>query len=736
MVKITEHAHILPDGSIDLEIWLHHLSQAHHYKDVSLIRSACILSQLTGQHHATEIGCNCLQQGLAMAEVLSDLEMDQATLAAAIVYNSVQYADLNIEDVQEQLGQDIAKLVEGVQRMDATHGMRASNLLQNRQQLDNLRKMLLAMVDDVRIVLIKLAERLSVLRAVKKLDNGFKKEVAEEVMEIYAPLANRLGIGHIKWEMEDLAFHYLQPEQYKNIAKGLKARRLERDHYVEEVVSALTQKISAAGIQPIKVYGRSKHIHSIFKKMQRKSVDLDQIYDATAVRVLVPTVDDCYSVLSIVHHAWKQIPEEFDDYIANPKPNGYRSLHTAVIGPDHKNFEVQIRTFEMHDSAELGVAAHWKYKESVRTPQQKHEDKIEWLREILAWQQEMASGNQTLEQVSKEFIDERIYVFTPNGDIFDLPREATPLDFAYHIHSEIGHRCRGAKVNDAIVPLTYQLKTGDRIEILTTKQGKPSRDWLNPHLGYLKTARAKAKIHHWFKQQDYEQNVEAGRDIFEREIKKLHIKNIDQDELAKQLNMKEKEGLFAGLATGDITLAQVTHIIQTKFLQEEKIPAPVETIAPRKEIQQKPSDIKVEGIGNLLTTNAKCCKPLPGDPIIGYITQGRGVSIHKQDCPNILHANHEQRRRFIELSWGTKTVSLYPVNLIIKAYDRQGLLKDITTLLTQEKISVIGLSTTTDKATHTANIPITIEISDITTLSKILDKLEQISNVISVTRVH
>ena len=527
-------------------MWLHQLGTKGYLDNLELIRTTCTLSQLAGQDRATETGQTCLQQGLSMADLLADLEVDQETIAAAIIFENVHYAGLSIDDVEEQLGTNIAKLVKGIEKMSAINNFQAFNKYpQNKQQIDNIRKMLLAMVDDVRVVLIKLAERLCILRTAGHLPDEIRKQLATEAMEIYAPLANRLGIGAIKWEMEDLAFRYLHTEEYKAIAKGLKAKRLDRDNFVNRIVAQLNHHIQGIGASHFAVYGRSKHIHSIYKKMTRKNVSLDEIYDATAVRVLVDTSDQCYEVLGIVHSLWKQIPAEYDDYIINPKANGYQSLHTAVEGPEGRVFEVQIRTFHMHDLAEMGVAAHWKYKEGGGIQKESHERKIEWLRDVLAWHQEMATNKGVSESVSTEFFEDRVYVFTPDGDVLDLPNGVTPLDFAYHVHSNLGHRCRGTKVNGHIVPLTYQLKTGDKVEVLTGKELKPSRDWINPHLNYLKTPRAKAKVLHWFKMQDYDNNVQEGRELLDKELKSLGVKSERLQEVVSALHFKKLDDLYA-----------------------------------------------------------------------------------------------------------------------------------------------------------------------------------------------
>ncbi|WP_028387888.1 GTP diphosphokinase [Legionella fairfieldensis] len=732
MVKVKEDSVWLTDGSIDVEQWLHQLGSKGYFQDLDLIRNACTLSQLVDQEHATETGVSCFQQGLAMADLLADLEVDQETLTAAIIFENVHYAELSLDDVEEQLGPSIAKLVKGVEKMSALHNLQALNKYpQNKHQIDNVRKMLLAMVDDARVALIKLAERLCVLRTASQLPEALQIQIATEAMEIYAPLANRLGIGAIKWEMEDLAFRYLHPDDYKSIAKGLKTKRLERDRYVDFIVNELNKQISATGAHHFAVYGRAKHIHSIYRKMQRKNVSLDEIYDATAVRVLVETKEQCYQVLSMVHSLWKQVPAEFDDYIINPKANGYQSLHTAVEGPEGRVFEVQIRTFQMHDLAEMGVAAHWKYKEGAAQQKDSHERKIEWLRDVLAWHKEMATTSGISEAIETEFLEDRVYVFTPDGDVLDLPQGVTPLDFAYHIHSQIGHRCRGAKVNGSIVPLTYALKTGDRVEVLTGKDPRPSRDWINPHLNYLKTSRAKAKVLHWFKMQDYDKNKAEGHEILDKELKTLGIKMERVHDVVSSFNFKRLDDLLAALGRGDIKLGQILNRLSPSEVTE---PTLQNIVKPLAKPEVSGSDLRIEGVGNLLTHIARCCQPVPGDAVVGYITVGRGVSVHRQDCPNIIHAGEKQKQRFLQVTWGSSTREHYVVDILIKAFDRSGLLKDVTSLLANEKAHVYALQTQSNKQENTAFIKLTVEIDGLNSLSRLLTKLEQIPNVLEARR--
>ena len=510
--------------------WLNNLYEKGYTNNLDGLKHAIYLTELSGHDFAVENGVTCFWHGMAMADVLVDLGMDINTLIAALLYSSVQYGDVTIDLIQEQLGHDVAKLIAGVLRMNLlSQNSSSDKLAQKKSQLDNWRKMLLAMVDDVRVVLIKLADRLCIARSMLHMPEEVRHNVALEAMNIYAPLAHRLGIGAVKWELEDLAFRYLHPIEYKAIAQGLRTKRIERDRYVKWIVDELQQQIKNLHLAHFSIYGRSKHINSIYNKMMRKMVPIDEIYDATAVRILVDTTEQCYQVLSLVHGLWSPITKEFDDFIINPKDNGYQSLHTAVIGPEERIFEVQIRTFAMHELAEMGVAAHWKYKEGHSSDKkQDNEQKINWLREVIAWHQELENKQQfAAMHIEEPLMDNRVYVFTPNYDVIDLSGNSTVLDFAYHLHTNIGHRCRGAKINGAIVPLNHVLKTGDKVEILTGKTEKPSRDWLSQHSGYLHTAKAKAKVMHWFKKQDYDIYVEQGQSIYACLVWRIYMRRLD-----------------------------------------------------------------------------------------------------------------------------------------------------------------------------------------------------------------
>jgi GTP pyrophosphokinase len=724
-------------GAINIEAWLHNLSLERHKSNQSLLREACLLAQVAGEEQTTPNGESCLHQGLAMAEMLADLNLDDDTLAAALVYSSVHNAGLSLEDVAEHLGIKVAKLITGAHQMDALHSLhgRLTHRAHLTSTVDNLRKMLLAIVDDVRVVFIKLAERLCILRNMLNFKEAEICRIAKETKDIYAPLANRLGIGHIKWQLEDLAFRYLQPEDYHQLSRGLKERRVDRENYVEQLISSLRTELAKSGMTGFEVTGRAKHIYSIYKKMERKRVSLDEIYDAIAFRILVPTLDDCYSALSIVHSLWQHIPKEFDDYIIHPKPNGYRSIHTAVEGPQGKFVEIQIRTFNMHKEAELGVAAHWVYKEGGA--QNSYEQKIAWLRQVMSWQEEVVQSEQESQEIFSHLFEDRIYVFTPNGDVIDLPSGSTPLDFAYLIHSELGHHCRGAKVNGAIVPLTYSLRLGDNVEILTLKQGHPSRDWLNPHLGYLKTARAKAKVLNWFRKQDHDRNLAEGQALLEKELKRMGVRDLSYEALSDSLNYKSKEDMLVAIGRGDLRMHNVLLAVQTlthgSVLDCQKV-APTLSEAAKAKMHLLPADITIEGVANLLTYLAKCCKPVPGDEIAGYVTLGRGISVHRKDCQNLLDRASLYPDRKIALSWGSKTLGRYPVDLSILAYERPNLLQDIASLLANDHISILSINVIPNRENQTTICHLTIEVDSLNPLSRLLARFSQLQGVMAVQR--
>ena len=748
MVQVRDAYPLDGDGNIDLKRWIDRLPQPDHSEqaDRRLLAAARFAAQydnspdegraIWGESYSRFL------TGLEMAEILADLNLDLDTLVAAVLYRSVRDGAVALDKVRDAFGGQVADLITGVIQMAAITQtdaiMESSKVLgSNQAQQDHIRKMLVAMVDDVRVALIKLAERTCAIRAVK--DNEQRRyKVAREVFEVYAPLAHRLGIGHIKWELEDLSFRYLEPEEYKRIAKQLDERRLDRQQFIDQVVAELQAEMQALKIDG-EVFGRAKHIYSIWRKMQRKKISFSQVYDIRAVRILVRETRDCYTMLGVVHTLWKAIPNEFDDYIALPKENGYRSLHTAVIGPDAKVLEVQIRTYAMHEEAEFGVCAHWQYKGADKARgSQGYDEKIAWLKQVLDEHDEADGFGNFAEEVANDIAHDRIYVFTPGGHVVELAQGATPLDFAYRVHTEIGHRCRGAKVNGRIVPLTYQLQTGQQIEILTGTEAEPSREWLRPSLGYLKTARARAKVKAWFKKRDKDKNIITGRSLLEREFRRLSLNSLDFKAVATEMGFETVEDMYAAAGAGDIGASQVLKAAQRIAGGDDN---PQYELSPswRVDSAQPHSSgggqVRVHGAGNMLTQMANCCKPVPGDAIGGYVTLNRGVSVHREDCPQFLHLQEVEPERIIEVSWGQKPESTWPVDIRIEAYDRSGLLRDITQMLATEKVNVLAVQTRSDTRNNTANMQLTVEIKGIEWLGRLLAKINRLPNVISVNRV-
>ncbi|MDN4501685.1 GTP diphosphokinase [Alteromonadaceae bacterium BrNp21-10] len=670
--------------------------------------------------------------GMEMVEILHELHMDNETLQAALVLPICLQKNWSEEVVTEHFGSSINTLISGVRRMEAIRSLHSnSHAKSNEAQIDNVRRMLLAMVEDVRAVVIKLAERVCRLRQVKKADEETRVLTAKECANIYAPLANRLGIGQLKWELEDLGFRYLHPETYMQIAGLLDERRTDREHYINDFVTNLQNELSEQQIRA-QVHGRPKHIYSIWKKMQKKHLGFDQLYDIRAVRIIAERLQDCYGALGIVHSMYKHIPPEFDDYIATPKPNGYQSIHTVVVGPQGKPVEIQIRTEQMHQDSELGVAAHWKYKEGSSGSRSNYDEKINWLRKILAWQDDMSESGDIVEELRSQVFDDRVYVFTPNGDVVDLPMGSTPLDFAYYIHSNVGHRCIGAKVSSRIVPFTHQLQTGDQVEILTGKTSNPSRDWMNPSLGYVHSSRARAKIQTWFKKQARDKNLQAGKETLDKELQRVSIEPKAAIDACEKFNFASVDDLYAAVGGGDVRINQVVHFLQQRF-------APPPSMDPR--LKQKSSSkttkdsIEVEGVGNLLTQLAKCCSPLPGDPVNGYITIGRGVSVHKEDCEQLAHLLEQHPERYIDVNWAAKHAGAFETSVEVLSSDRSGVLRDITTVLANEKVSLLGVNSLSNPKDDSAKIQLNLEVKDLHSLARTIKQLDKITGVHSVRRV-
>lgn len=734
MVSVQQQSSL--DGT-NIPAWLAALPPAFAPGEVALIRQACELAEplYAGQFELT--GAPLLQHALGAAAILAGMGMDAETVAAAILHAVPE----SMEDWQAilelQFGGSVRALVEGVSRLERVQHF--SEILGQEkpekkksgdaQQVEALRQMLLAMVEDFRVVLIKLAERTQTLRCLSGASEEQQRLVARETQSIFAPLANRLGVWQMKWELEDLSLRYLEPELYKQVARLLDERRVDREQYIAEVLARLRQALGEAGIKG-EVSGRPKHIYSIINKMKRKQLEFGELYDVRAVRILVDDIKSCYAALSVVHDLWQQIPSEFDDYIAHPKSNNYRSLHTAVEGPRGLALEVQIRTYEMHQHSELGVAAHWRYKEGGKSDA-RFDEKITWLRQILEWKEEVAGRGDMLQQFRNELFHDQVYVFTPQGKVIDLPRGATPVDFAYTLHTGLGHRTRGAKVDGSIVPLNYKLQTGQRVEILTAKQGAPSRDWLNPALGYLQSRRARAKVRHWFKYLDFDDNVAQGRAQLDRELHRLGIVSVNQEKIARHLHFDRLEDMLAAIGRGDIALRQVAQALQEDTAPKGEVAA--QAIVPRPSAERAaPSDFLVEGVGNLMTRVAKCCKPVPPDPIVGYVTRDRGITIHRRDCPSMLRLGEAQRERMFNVQWGSGKAARFAVTVEVEAGDRQGLLRDIGELFAREKINVSKVDSLSKGLQ--AKMRFTVEVEHADQLAHLLGMLQQISGVTAARR--
>ncbi|GHD28407.1 GTP diphosphokinase [Parahalioglobus pacificus] len=740
MVQVREQFVVDAQGQIDLERWQAQLPVELTDDEALTLRTAARLAREAQSQNGVDPGdwavkSNALLAGLETAQILADLQLGIDSLVAGILYRSVREERLTLDQLATTFSDETLRQLRGVLRMAAISDLQIQReepvLGQAHGQKDNIRKMLIAMVDDVRVALIKLAERTSAIRAVKT-DELRRQSVAREVFDVYAPLAHRLGIGHLKWELEDLSFRYLYPAAYRKIARLLDGKRRERDRFINRVREDLSKVLSQADLE-FEITGRAKHIYSIWRKMQRKGIGFSQVYDIRAVRILVPEVRDCYATLGLVHGLWRNIPNEFDDYVANPKENGYRSLHTAVIGPEGKILEVQIRTHQMHEEAELGVCAHWRYKgsDSQGGMASTYEEKIAWLRQVLDWHEETGDALEVAEQFSFDVAQDRVYVFTPKGDVVNLANGATPLDFAFHVHTEVGHRCRGAKVNGSIVPLTYTLRTGDRVEVLTSKDGRPKRDWLQSGLGYLKTSRARAKVQHWFKAQARDENIDAGRHLLDREFRRMALTSVDYKRVAAKVQLPTVEDMYAAVGAGELSSAQVLNAAQGLVGDR---PEP-EMKLGRGGSRDYRDQVQVQGVGNLLTQMAGCCKPLPGDAISGFITRGRGVTVHRADCPRLIKLQESTEHRIIDVAWGTQPQSHYEVEIAIEAWDRQGLLRDITELMANARLNVLAINTQSHKTSNTATMRLRVEIPNLGALSRLLARINRLKNVISATRI-
>jgi GTP pyrophosphokinase len=728
---------------MQLEQFLEKLPENYSVLDIAQIKKAYQIAQKAHEGQSLASGLPYISHCVAVATILAEMTVPPELIITALLHDAVEDTNITLEDIRKEFNQEVATLVDGVTKL--TH---LPNLLRGDQYKDipvkekgqtphrkvredeiaeTLRKTFLAMSDDIRVVLVKLADRLHNMRTLSYLDEDIQKRIAQETLDIFAPLANRLGIWQIKWELEDLAFRYVSPKEYKSIAEKLANRRADRENQIQEIIDRLHKELEAEGIKA-KISGRPKHIYSIYQKMVQKEKPFEMLMDLRGVRLIVEDVAACYKALGVVHMKWRPIPGEFDDYIAAKKDNNYQSLHTAVIFDDGKPLEVQIRTQDMHESAEYGIAAHWRYKEDQSNIKESYQQKISWLRSLFAWQQEEENADDLVDSWNSDVFKDRVYVLTPQGDIIDLPAGSTPIDFAYHVHTEIGHRCRGAKINGKLVSLDYELKTGDQVEVLTAKRGGPSRDWLNTTLGLVHTSRARSKIKQWFKKQDRDLNLSQGKAILEKEFKRLGLKSVNFDEILPELNVKTLDDLYVAIGCGDIGSGRV--INKLAEIEEEELEPELEFELVEASSTIVPSDaVKVMGLKGIATTMAKCCNPMPGDEIIGYITRGRGATIHRADCPNILRVT--EKERLVEVSWG-QPGKTFTVPIQIKAYDRQGLMGDISNVIADESINLIDMSLKMNQ--HLAVIKIVLGVQGISQLSRVLTKLENLPNVFEAKR--
>ena len=702
--------------------------------DVETIRRAYSFAADAHAPQLRESGEPYINHPLAVAESLAAIHMDTATMVAALLHDVSEDCGVPMTELESRFGREVARLVDGVTKLDKMQFLHVEGADEglaklNGQDLwaENMRKMFLAMAEDIRVVLIKLSDRLHNMKTLQFRPPAKRRRVAQETMDIYAPLANRLGIWELKWQLEDLSFRYLEPEKYHEIADKVASRRVAREKYIQRVIEVLRGELEKQDVKA-ELSGRPKHIYSIYRKMQRRGVDVDQIYDQLAVRVLVPTVPDCYSTLGVIHSIWRPLPGQFDDYIANPKESLYQSLHTTVLAVDGRPLEIQIRTHEMHQVAEYGVAAHWRYKEGLRQDQ-KFDAKVAWLRQLMDWQKDVAGGAQEfVDSLKTDIFQDQVYVFTPKGEIKELPSGATSLDFAYRIHTDVGHKCVGAKVNGRLVSLDTKLRNGDIVEIITAKGSRgPSRDWLNPNLGFVQTAHAREKIRQWFRRQQREENIVRGREMVEKALKRLNVDGVKLDDLAADFKYDKVDDFLAAVGYGDINPDEIgRHVLSGAEEQrrESSVPQFARPNAPM-------GGLRVLGVGDLLTRVCRSCNPVPGDNIIGYITRGRGVTVHRADCASVV--NEDEKDRLVSVDWSESEQHVFPVTVRLEAWDREGLVRDVTAILADEKINIIALNAVVHKD-QTATVWSTVEVPRLDRLSRIMSRLEGIRDVFNVVR--
>ncbi len=711
-------------------------------QDYEKLLRAYVLASYAHRTQNRESGEPYIIHPLAVTKILVEMRMDVNTLAAGLLHDVAEDSEFTIDYIREQFGDVVAMLVDGVTKLKRIKDLGTTHESMSGNKAESLRKMFLAMVEDIRVVLIKLADRLHNMRTLGGQKEHKRRRIARETLEIFAPLANRLGIWKIKSELEDLSFRYLEPTSYRDIAKAVQQKASERDKWVIRIKGELERELAKTGIQA-EVSARTKHIYSIWRKMKRKDVDFDQIYDVYGFRVLVSTEAQCYAALGIVHSLWRPIPGEFDDYIANPKNNMYRSLHTAVLSRrSGRPMEVQIRTQEMHHVAEYGIAAHWQYKEQAKHDAD-FQGKIAWLRQLMEWRQEVTDADEFMTSMKTDVFKDRVFVFTPQGDVVDMPANATPIDFAYAIHTELGHRCRGANINGRLVPLDYKLKNGDQVSIIAAKRGGPSRDWLNPNLEYVTTQRARSKIRTWLRKQGREENIQRGRQMLEKELRRLSVA-MTVEALAKLFNVEKVDDFYAAVGYGDINSQQIAQRVFDQERREQERLAAQNGILINTRPRSTPSNghnaghsggLMVQGVEGLLTQLGRCCNPVPGDPIIGYVTKGRGVTVHRTDCPNISTiVRRGGTHRLIDVQWATERSETYPVKIQISAYDRSGLMRDVAILVADEHINMISVEALTGQKNNLALINATLEIEDVVQLMRVLTKIDRLPNIVEARR--
>lgn len=723
-----------------IEVWMAAIGDGRSEPEIERIQQA---AEFAVQAHAGQTrssGEDYVNHTFAVAAIVHELGLDTDVVIAALLHDSVEDTTVTLAQIRALFGDDVARLVDGVTKMEVIQEFTDHEGGKSSQnaKAESLRKMMLAMVDDVRVVLIKLCDRLHNMRTLDAVKPDKQKRVATETLEIFAPLANRLGVWQLKWELEDLAFRYIEPEIYKSIALKLAEKRVDRETFIEQFIAKLRTQLDAQGVAA-EIIGRAKHIYSIWNKMQKKGLDFEQLFDVRAVRILVESVQDCYAALGLIHTNWIYIPGEFDDYIATPKENNYRSIHTAVIGPNGKVVEVQIRTREMHEYNELGIAAHWRYKEGSKENDQAVNNKILWLRQLLEWKDEVADASEFVDRVKDEVFEDRVYVFSPKGNVIDLAYGCTPIDFAYAIHTEVGHRCRGAKVNGKMVQLTYRLQTGEQVSIITAKSGGPSLDWLDPHKGYVRSRRARAGIQHWFRHENRDETIAHGRNILERELERMNLHGVNLEQLAKSLGVDDTEDLYFKLVDGSLKPSRAAATAQRILrpaagAEEDQMEISFRHNRVAANDDRKPADLSIQGVSDLLTSIAKCCQPVPGDKVLGYVTRGDGITIHRASCPNILYQQNTAAERIVEVAWGVDKEQTYPMTVLINAFDRKGLLKDISSVFADEGVNVSGMSTRSERSDHSVHMEVNVEVANLEQMSKLLAKLDQLPNVLSVKR--